>query len=231
MRNDKQKALKLRLTGKSYGEIQTILKVPKSTLSGWFFNLALSGSIRDKIEKRGRKKSIAALISHNKQQTPLAVARARETRQNAASAIKDLSKNELLVLGIALYWAEGYKRPIVRNGREATYHVVSLTNSDPFLVKTFLKFLREYCEVAEQKIKASIRIFQHQNEQFLLRYWQQQTRIPFQNFKKTYYGISKSSLGKRPFNRLPYGTIQIVVADTQLFHRIMGYIEGLKKIV
>ena len=51
------------------------------------------------------------------------------------------------------------------------------------------------------------------------------------NFHKTYYGVSKSSLGKRPFNQLPHGVIQIVVADTILFHRIMGYIEGIKEIM
>ena len=134
-------------------------------------------------------------------------------------------------MGSALYWAEGYKRPIIRNGREVTYHVVSITNSDSGLIKVFIKFLREHCNVPEEKIKASIRIYKHQNESLLLNWWQKETGIPKCNFKKTYYGVSRSSMGKRPFNRLPYGIIQVVVADTVLFHRIMGYIEKIKKIV
>jgi|SRR3989338_723284 len=231
MRKDKNTALSLRLRGKSYSEIYRTIGVPKSTLSGWLSGVVLSSKLRERIERRAYHKSIAGLIKRNKNQTLLAKKRALETRHRAASELKELSKSELLHLGIALYWAEGYKRLLVRNGRELTHHVVSLTNSDPTLVKLFLKFLREYCAVPEKKIKASIRIFQHQNEKELLNFWQKETEIPIENFKKTYYGISKSSLGKRPYNRLPYGTIQIVVADTALFHRIMGYIEGLKKLV
>lgn len=231
MRNDRQKAFKLRLGGKSYREIGEVLGVPKSTLSGWFSNLVLSEHIRNKVESRGRKKAIEALIKRNKNQTHLAIARMREIRQNAMQSIKGISPDELMILGSSLYWAEGYKRPIVRNGREVTHHVVSLTNSDPYLVKIFLKFLSEFCEVPETKIKASIRIFQHQNEYELLRYWQKETKILPDNFRKTYYGVSKSSMGKRPFNRLPYGTIQVTVANTRLFHRIMGYIEGIKNLV
>ena len=231
MRKDKQTALKLRLNGLSYSEINRVLGVPKSTLSGWFSNLVISKERRERIEKRTRKKSILALIKHNKEQAKLAIKRASDIRKQAGEELVMLVKNDLLILGSALYWAEGYKRPIIRNNREVTHHVVSMTNSDPFLIKVFLKFLRDYCQVPEEKIKASIRIYEHQNESLLLNYWQKETQIPMQNFKKTYYGVSKSSLGRRPFNRLLYGTIQVVVADTRLFHRIMGYIEKMKKLV
>ena len=161
----------------------------------------------------------------------LAIARAARIRQDAANVIQDLTPRELLILGAVLYWAEGYKRLLRRNGRTLTYHAVSLTNSDPYLVKAILRFLREFCGVANERIKASLRIFEHQNENTLLRYWQKETGIPSQNFKKSYVGISKSSSGKRPFNQLPFGVIQIVVADTALFHRILGYIEGIKSFV
>lgn len=231
MRNDKDTAFKLRLQGKSYTEIYRILGVPKSTLSGWFSNLVLSDDLRKAIERRARKKSIAGLIKRNKNQTSLAVARAVQIRRQAANEVDKISKNDLLLLGIALYWAEGYKRVIVRNGRELTHHPVSLTNSDPALVKLFLRFLRECCGVPQGKIKAGIRIFQHQNGDHLLNYWRKETGILPQNFGKIYYGISKSSMHRRSFNRLPYGVIQITVADTQLFHRIMGHIEGIKKFV
>lgn len=231
MRKDKQTALKLRLSGKSYSEINRALDIPKSTLSGWLADLVISDKYQTRIKKRAREKSTTALIKRNKQQTELAVKRALDIRRRAAKELISLSKNDLMIIGSALYWAEGYKRPIIKNGREVTHHAVSITNSDSYLIKIFLKFLREYCAVPEEKIKASIRIYKHQNESLLLNWWQKETGIPMYNFKKTYYGISKSSMGKRPFNRLPYGMIQVVVADTALFHRIMGYIEGIKKIV
>lgn len=231
MRSDKNTALKLRLQGRSYTEIQRALGIPKSTLSGWLANLVLSPAAREQIVRRARKKSIAALIKRNKNQTRLARLRAADIRTKAMSEVEPLSKKDVFLFGIALYWAEGYKRPQWRNGREVTYHVVSLTNADPLLVKMFLRFLRECCGVPEKKLKANLRIFPHQNEAVLQRFWQKETGILVQNFMKTYTGISKASMRKRPYNRLPYGVIQVTVADTQLFHRIMGYLEGIKRFV
>ena len=231
MRKDRQIAFKLRLSGKSYGEINKALGIPKSTMAGWFSGLVLSKDLRNKIEVRAHKKSIEGLIKRNKEQTKIALRRAFGIKKHAAGEIGELSSRDIFVIGVALYWAEGYKKSIVRNGREVTHHPVSLTNSDPNIVGIFLKFLREHCRVPNNKIKAGLRIFQHQNENELIRYWHKKTGIIQDNFNKTYQGISKSSLGKRPFNRLPYGIIQVVVADTPLFHKIMGYIEGIKKIL
>ncbi len=231
MRTDKETAFKLRMGGRSYGEITQALGIPKSTLSGWLSDLVISDEARNRIESRTRKKSIAGLIKRNRNQTKLAQIRAKEIRKEAASEISALSKRELLITGAALYWAEGYKKPIIRNGKEVTHHVVSLTNADPVLVKIFLRFLREYCETPEGKIKVSLRIFPHQNRAMLQEYWQKETKVLPQNFQKISYTISKSSMGKRPFNQLKYGVLQVRVNDTRLYHRIMGYIEGMKKLV
>jgi len=228
-RKDKTIALKLRLSGKSYSEITEALGVPKSTLSGWFSQLELSEKARSRILKRTKQKSLEGLLKRNKNQTKLALKRKLTIQLKAAREIKNISHQNLLFIGISLYWAEGYKRPIIKNSREATYHPVSLTNSDPELIKIYLRFLREICGVPEGRIKADIRIFEHQNEDYLLNFWSKITGIKKEKFGKVYYGISKSSLNKRPFNRLQYGTIQVRVNDTKLFHRIMGWIEGIKK--
>lgn len=208
-----------------------MLSIPKSTLSGWFSNLVLSEEARQRILERGKKKAIDALLKRNTNQTAKALKRALQIRNQAAREVQSLSQNELLILGAGLYWAEGYKRPVVRNGRERTFHVVSITNSDPLLIKAFIKFLREYCNVPPDRIKANIRIYKHLNERELKKFWRKITGIPEHNFHKTYYGVSRSSSGVRPYNRLPYGVIQIVVSDTKLFHRIIGYIEGVKRLL
>ena len=136
MRQDKKIAFKLRLQGKSYTQIQRILGVPKSTLSGWFSTLELSFGIQQQILAHTQKKSIEALVRRNKAQTQKARERAHIIRSNAQKEISIISSRNLLFLGIALYWAEGYKRPIRnKQGREVTHHPVSFTNSDPDLVK------------------------------------------------------------------------------------------------
>ncbi len=230
MRADKHLALKLRLRGKSYSEIQKTLGTPKSTLSAWLSNVTLSENAAQRINNRALARSRIGLLRRNKNQKKLAIERKLARISEASKEINNLTKKELLILGTALYWAEGYKRVIIRKGQERTCHPVSLTNSDPYLVKCFMKFLREICATPEAKIKADIRIYNHLNENKLLEFWSKTTGIPRERFGKTYYGVSKSSQGKKPFNILPFGTIQIRVNSTELFHRIMGWIEGVKQI-
>ncbi len=231
MRTDRAAATQLRLGGRSYTEIQRRLGIPKSTLAGWFGDLILPAAAQARINRRAYQGSVAALLRRNRQQTVQAQARAAGARAAGAGAITSLSQRELRLVAAALYWAEGYKRPVVRNGRTVTDHPVSLTNADPRLIRLFVRFLRECCQVPTAKLKAGLRIFPHQSGKALQRFWQQQTGIPAKNFSRIYLGVSGSSQRIRPFNRLPYGVIQIRVADTKLFHTIMGYIEGLQKFV
>jgi uncharacterized protein YerC len=158
MRLDKNQALKLRLQGKSYNEINKALGIPKATLSEWFTGLELSENAKNRISQRVHQGSMKGLIKKNKLQTHLAQQRARTVRTEAKKEIGKLTARELLILGTALYWAEGYKRPIIKNGKAKSYHPVSLSNSDPALVAIFLKFLREICKAEESKIHAGIRI-------------------------------------------------------------------------
>lgn len=229
-RSDRQQALKLRLSGNSYAQITRKLGMSKSTLSGWFSNLELPQTAKAKLKQRVHDKSVKGLLKRNKLETQKAISRASNIRTSSRLEILPLNSEMLKMIGTSLYWAEGYKRPIVRNGKTKTYHPVTLTNSDPYLVKLFLRFLRETCAVPEEKIKASMRIYEHQNEGHLLEFWARATRIPPSRFGKFYYGVSKSSLGKRPYKILPYGTIQITVSDTALYHKIMGWIEGLAEL-
>ncbi len=220
MRNDKILAYKMRMRGQSYAEISKGLGMSKSTLSTWFRHLTIPKEAQEKINNRSRAASINALLKINKLQTHRAEERVRISRTEHRKAIGTLSKRELLLLGSGLYWAEGYRRPIVRDGKARTHHPVSFTNSDPGMVKLFLRFLREICEVPEEKISADLRIYEHQNEAHLLDFWSKTTDISYSRLKKFYY--------KKSYDTLPYGTIQIRVNSTPLFHKIMGWIEGLQ---
>ena len=229
MRSDKSQALKLRLAGKSYSEIANSLGIPKATLSGWFTGLQLPEQAKERLAKRVYQKAVSALIKRNHTQTNLAQQNAHNIRNNAKTEISDLNERDVFMLGVSLYWAEGYKRPIVQNGKVKTHHPVSLTNSDHELVKIFLKFLREICQVPEEKITGEIRVYDHHNQAYLLNFWSKATNIPFNRLKTIKNGVSISNQRIRPFNILPHGTIQIRVNSTNLYHKIMGWIEGLAK--
>src|SRR5258708_3554275 len=177
MRSDKFKAYKLRAAGRSYNEITRLLKIPKSTLSGWFAGLELEEEAKKRLQDRVHAASLQGLIARNKNQTVLAQARSKEAHSGCSNLIKSLSKRDLLIIGTSLYWAEGYKKPVLINGKTKTFHRVSLTNSDPDLICIFLIFLREVCGVPADKIKIWIRYFEHQDQAYLLDFWQKKCNI------------------------------------------------------
>ena len=74
-----------------------------------------------------------------------------------------------------------------------------------------------------------MRLYNHINEQEALKHWTNASGIPKHQFRKTTYLVSIASQRKRPFNRLTYGTLNIEVAQTKKFYRIMGWIDGMKK--
>lgn len=227
MRSDKFRAYKLRMAGRSYNEITRLLKTPKSTLSGWFANLELPKEAIKRLKDRVNVSSAKGLLTRNKNQTILAEARSKEMHNEGRNLIKNINKRDLLIIGTALYWAEGYKRPVVVRGKARTSHRVSLTNSDPDLICMFLKFLREICEVQDEKITIWIRHFEHQDPIYLLDFWQKRCNIPYSNFRKTLQTVSISSQRKKPYNSLPFGIAQISVNNTNLYHKIMGLISGI----
>ena len=229
MRSDKFKAYKLRMGGRSYNEISRLLKVPKSTLSGWFAGLELPKEATKRLRDRVHTASLRGLIARNKNQTTLAETRSREMHNKGKRLIKKINKRDLLIIGTALYWAEGYKRPVVIRGKTRTSHRVSLTNSDPELIFIFLQFLKKICNVPDDKITIWIRYFEHQDPVYLLNFWQKKCNIPYSNFRKTLQTISISSQRKKSYNSLPFGVAQISVNSTNLYHKIMGMISGVAK--
>ncbi|HQT83042.1 MAG TPA: hypothetical protein PLW99_02755 [Candidatus Paceibacterota bacterium] len=227
MNTVRAKALKARIAGKSYNEIQKEFGVPKSTLSGWLKHVVLSDTAQARIASRARLGS-AILIKRNKMQTQKAEQRARETRASAKEEIPTLVKRDLLILGTVLYWAEGYKRLHIRDGKERMSHTISFVNSDPAMIKAFLRFLREVLSVSADAIHLTMRLYPHINEEQARTYWIGITKLPRIRFRPTTNMVSIASKGKRPYNRLPYGTLQVAVYDTAKFHYLLGLIEGVQ---
>lgn len=225
------KALKLRKQGKSYNEITATLGVPKSTLSGWLRDVTLSEGAQQRLQSRVRKGIYNGLIRRNKLQTKHAQERAKEVRRKSAALIQPLSDNELRLVGAALYWGEGYKKPQVRYGRELTSHQISFLNADPAMVKVFIRFLFEILKIPAAEIRLTMRLYDHINEKTARKYWIDVTGLAEKNFQQTTYLVSGASKRKRPSDSLPYGTLQVAVYSTEKFHEIMGMIDGLKKSV
>jgi hypothetical protein len=216
-----QEAINLRLEGKSYTEINNILGIAKSTQSDWFKTLKLP--IR--VQKILTNKKIATTKNFNefnKKRTEDIQKENKKIIIGAVKEIKTLSKYELKLLGVALYWGEGYKN----QKRNSKY--VQISNADPYLIALFLRFLREVIKIPEEKLKVSIFLYPNINISSSISFWSKITNIDSERFRTT-VSVSRASRGKRPQNSLPYGTLKLSVNSRRNFYQIKGWINGLIK--
>jgi len=217
-----QKALKLRLTGKSYGEIRKSLGVSKSTLSLWFKNLQLplfAQKILKKKDTAGRQK----LLEFNRRRTRVISIENQKTRQKALKEINSFPKNTLKLIGAALYWTEGYKFEKQKGTPQ-----ICFANSDPFIIALFVRFLQKVIKVPKEKFRMAIHIYPSTNEKAAIKFWSKVTNIPKNHFRITRQ-ISRASKRKRLFNALPYGTLRLIISGRQRCFQIQGWIDVLKR--
>ncbi|MDO8621741.1 MAG: hypothetical protein Q7R80_00735 [bacterium] len=211
--------MRLRLQGRSYNEIQRFCGVAKGTLSLWFRSLELPAEARARIAARVREGSMRGLLRRNVRQTALANERHRHWYTSAMREIGRMTKRDLWLIGIALYWGEGTKR--------GAGHAVAFANSDPETVRCMMRFFREVCDVHEMKFRIAVHAHEGMDVGSIERYWSQVTGIPRTQFHATYLGVSRASQHRRAADRLPNGTVHVRINDTALYHRIMGWIAGV----
>jgi hypothetical protein len=223
MRLDKDQALKLRLSGKSYSQISKILNIPKSTLSVWLKNVSLSEKAKVTIQSRTNAPAILKLIERNKNQTVLAKKRHEEIYRQAIKEAHKLLDDPLFIAGASLYWAEGYKK----GWEESKWKSIDFANADAKMIKIMMLFFKKFLSIPEDDIKIQIMLHNKSDEQKAMNYWHGITNVPKENFFKSSFAISKASKGKVT-NKLEYGTIHIRINDVQAFFRLAGWVDSLK---
>lgn len=221
-RKNYKTALEYRLIGKTYGEIKSALGVPKSTLSNWFSTLKLPRSAQIVLkEKSGR--GLLALGKFNRTRTELIHAENEKTRNTFEENVGSITKRELMLIGAALCWGEGYKN---FNNSRKSYPYLSFSNSDPAMIKTFLKFTENILDIPHDKIVAAAMIYPGLNQTHAINYWHSVTNIPKEKIRY-YRALSRASSQKRPKKLLPYGTLQLRVNHRLNFFKVKGLIDGI----
>jgi len=212
-RIERDKAIKLRLEGYSLNEIRALLKVSKSSVSIWVRNVELSKIQKERLKAKGfykeaiEKRRASRLASEDvKRQLVISTAQ---------KSIGKISKKQLWLIGVMLYWAEGAK----------TQTTVCFSNGDPEMIKIMMAFFREICDVPEAKFRGYIHIHPHLDHIEAEKYWSSVSGIPFTQFYKTYRLPNRSSQNKK--DSLPYGTFDVYVLSTKLFYKITGWAKGI----
>ena len=201
----RKEAIKFRKQGFSYQEISSRLPVSKSTCSLWLKDVDLSNKAKHRLEKRGwdgRRKG--QLGNHNR-----ALLRDEAIKKQVQSEISmlDLNKVWIKLLCAMLYWGEGAKGQ----------HRVIFTNSDPIMIRLFLKFFRQSFTLDESRFQASLHLHEYHNQEMQKFFWADVTNIPIQ--KISIYKKPNTGLVKR--KGYP-GCISIRYNDVSIGHTLEG---------
>jgi len=122
---------------------------------------------------------------------------------------------KLKVAGIMLYWAEGTLRG----------QTVDFVNSNPDMVRIFLKFLKQICGIDDRRLRLYLYTYPYLDLEKTKNYWKNVTGIPLSQFTKPYVRKGNLNLSKR---KLPYGLVHIRYNDKKLLLAIKSWIENYR---
>ncbi len=212
----KNLAMSLRRGGYSYSEIQKFVSVPKATLSYWFKDIKLSDAQLVRLQKK-RNEAIRQGAQVRSKRVNEAIEKIENT---SAKDIKDISKRELWLMGIMLYWRERVSDRDVKKG-------VKFTSSDPYLIRLFLKWLMEVGQLGEADVLCDILVGDSKKE--AIAYWSEVTGFPQGIFTRIYIQKTKKKRKKRNIKKAEFGLLRIrVKASSMLARQLSGWIKAIQ---
>lgn len=209
----RQKALELRKSGESYSRIKSVLGVSKSTLTRWLSNFPLTKEQIDNF----RGKSEVRIQKYKQTMQTKREARFSQIYTDEKARLLPITRRELYVLGLFLYWGEGKK---VDN------YTVSLNNTDPEMIKFFLYWLIHGLGISKKLIKVSLQLYQDMNITQSLDFWSKTIGISIKQFTKPYIKKSKRlDIDQKGFG---HGTCGLYVYSAELKYKVNAGIKVLK---
>jgi transposase len=212
------RARELRSEGRFYPEIAAELGVSKSSVSLWVRDLP-----RPKPDYASRPQCSAdALARMNAARSQRAEAKRREQKLTARAQVSGVSERELLLLGTALYWAEGSKdKPWARSEQ------VRFINSDPDVVRVYLRWL-DVLGVPEADRTYRLSIHESADVDRAVSFWANVVSADPKTFLKTTLKRANPNPRRRNLGEGYYGCLVIRVKRSSILYRkIDGWWQGV----
>ncbi len=201
----KEESISLRKRGFSIRDIENKLKIPRSTLSGWFKDIKLTKN-QEKILNQKWKNALVnarkkSLIWHHAEKEK----RINVAQSEATITFNKLDLNDKNVLELALamlYLGEGAKT-----------NRTAIGNSDPRILRFFISSMEKLYGLNRNKVKCDLHLRADQNSLNMKKFWSLELNIPITNFSSI--SFDKRSIGKPTYGSykgvcmLYYGNIAI----------------------
>lgn len=199
--------------GLSLREICQRLGISKSSASMWVRDLELTPEQMSVLEKRHS----GYQGQHNGSRANILKFREIRRQYQEEGRAKARHKNPLHVAGCMLYWGEGAK----------SQNRLSLANSDPDLLKFYVKFLRESLLVKDAQI--DVRVYCYSGNglpiEDIENYWLETLELPRSCLRKSVVNSQPRS-SQQKGRKLLYGVCNTdVKQSTRLLHHVYGAIQ------
>jgi len=216
----KEEAKRMRQNGISLGDISRKLNITKSTLSFWCKDMILSESAIRKIKAKGKLKSVRGLLRYSELKRKNRIERNITQKQEGATLLGVLSDRDVLMVGLGLYWGEGYK---YENGE------LGFTNSNPYMIRFYFKWLKLWNVDKNSLIfRLTLNEFFGKEEKKILSFWIDFLDVKKEQFSKTTFiqtNLKKASIKNVEKYR---GILRVKVRKgTALRNKILGAIEHI----
>lgn len=216
----KIKARRLRQKGLGIKTIANRIEVSSSTVSYWCKDIKLTLSQIKELERHAHDPFYGRRKEYIQRVKKMRLQKIQELKQEGIKEVGNLNNRELFITGIALYWAEGFKKD----------RRLGFANSDPAMINLFLGWLSRCCHVPKKdiRVRVGLNISHKARVNEIESYWSKMTGIPLIQFQTPFF---QKFIWKKEFpNPEQYFGVLRIRANKQLslFRKINGWIEGLK---
>lgn len=215
----RKQAIQLRKNGASIKDIAGRLDVSQGTVSRWCVDISLSNTQRRALEEKRRAAGIAALRPWIEKRRDMSAADIITQKELGKKDLGTLSRRDIYMLGLGLYWGEGYKKGSQEWG---------FVNSDPHIIRTIIEWLRVYYKIPISRLTARLTIntLYAKNVERLTQTWSRETGIAASQFRKPsiIHGYGKPERIEDTYR----GTLRIKVSrGTSLRRRVLASIASV----
>jgi hypothetical protein len=216
---EKIKARKLRKKGESIKKIANILNVSVSTASLWCRDIELTNKQVENLRKRQTDPFYGKRLDYYLRKKKEFSLKLLNLKNEGIESIGSLSKREIFLIGIALYWGEGFKKD----------SLAGLATLDINIAKFFIFWLNKSFGITSKDLilRITANISYKSKIKELEKFWSKELSIPISQFSKPFF---QNTVWKKEYeNKENYhGVLRIRVRRSiDLLRKIFGYIEGI----
>lgn len=208
----KRRAWQLRKEGRSYNSIRKELKVSKSTLSYWFQYLDWSKEVKNKNSKEVEKISTNRIILMNEAKRKQSAEKHEKAKEEASVEFEKYKNDPVFIGGLMLYLGEGNKS--MKDGH------IKICNTDPYVLKIFIKFLIMFCGVNKEKMRFWLLCYPDNDMEKCLIWWLASIGLGKDQLYKT-----QVIQGRHKEKKLLYGVGNIMITSIFLKTKVLKWIE------